>query len=480
MTDLNILQDHVRFGDPHVTSDDADRLSILSNVFEALVARTADGSFVPILARSWTLSDDARTWHFDLRDNVRFHDGKPFDADDVVRSLRRVRDEAVGGELGTTGVISSYLRDVRIAGDSAYGVQLSTQEPMADLLDLLADIPILSDESIEALSRGEYIGTGRYRIVDYNAYSVRMALVESDRRTHRFCPERLSWSSIEYDDERRERFSRRERTIIAGVTPDSAKRLERLDKAMIIRSQTSVCATFMFNLLSGVATSRALRRAINYAIDVDSIIADVAGGEAVALKGPMTSQHLGFNPNAPGFPYDPDLARSLIDDAGLDQPIELVLDVPTTLPDEARDLAIILSEYLAAVGITVDIRVHEDRPAYAETVRTKQINDAACFDSSPVSTFRLLREKFHSGVAGPWWLGYDNRYVNELIDRASRTADIETRRVLYQKAFAMISDDAPWVFLYNPYRLTAISETLAEDTSPAGWSPTTGGLLKFR
>ena len=125
------------------------------------------------------------------------------------------------------------------------------------------------------------------------------------------------------------------------------------------------------------------------------------------------------------------------------------------------------------VDLDVEIRTESDRPAYANRVRNKQIGDLACFDSSPASTFRVFREKFHSGFAGPWWLGYTNTSFDSIVDQARVTADISRRRDLYRNAYGILREDAPWLFLYNPVRLTAIGPGLDD------WSPSTGGLLLF-
>ena len=75
MRTIRILQEHVRISDPHITSDNAERLSILGNVFEPLMRANEDGSFSACLADSWHLSEDARTWSFSIMEGKRFHDG---------------------------------------------------------------------------------------------------------------------------------------------------------------------------------------------------------------------------------------------------------------------------------------------------------------------------------------------------------------------------------------------------------------------
>jgi peptide/nickel transport system substrate-binding protein len=121
----------------------------------------------------------------------------------------------------------------------------------------------------------------------------------------------------------------------------------------------------------------------------------------------------------------------------------------------------------------VEIVVHQDRAAYSEMVRAKEIHDAAAFDSSPRSTFRVLREKIHSGLRGPWWEGYENQTVDSLIAEAQATVDDEERQGIYMEIYGIIRDDAPWIFLYRPTRFWGVGPGLSE------WTPRADGLLIF-
>ncbi len=481
-TDLNeitVVQRHVRIGDPHVTSDNADRLSILSNVYQALVNRSADGAFKPALAHSWRAVDHASRWVFDIRDDVHFSDGKQLEPRDVVASMERVRDEPLTGELGTTGVIAGYLADATFDISSSGQVEVVTPAPFADLLDLLVDLPILSEHDIGKRSGADFVGTGPYQIADQSADTVVLrtragpAHAGHGRR-------QITWRAIADDAERVASLRAGSADLATGIPPSLAASVRRQDQSTIklVASPTTVCATFMFNLLRDSAPSRAVRRAVNWAVDVDALNNDVMFGTAKPLTGPMTPLHLGFDPDTRGFGYDPDRARRELDtDPGFGG--HLRLDVPDTLPDEAIDLANRISGYLDAIGIRVEIVVHKDRPAYAESVKNKQIGDAACFDSSPASTYRLLREKFDSRLAGPWWLGYRNTEVDAAIDLGARTADVSARRAIYRRAYNLISEDAAWLFLYNPARITGIRVESGLNQEQPDWSPRLGGLITF-
>lgn len=468
---LRVVQNHTRIGDPHVTTDDADRLSLLHAIVEPLVRRAPGGLYRPGLAARWGLSPDARTWTFQLADGVAFHDGKPLEAGDVVASLTRIRDEHVGGELGTSGVFQSYLAGSRITASEPRTVTLTTPEPTADLLDLLGDIPILSPQAIAHLPDG-LIGTGPYCVQEGDENTVVLARHAPSRHAGTL-PDAVVWTSVPDPRERLERVLTGEADIAAALSPASLKALGSTDALAVVGTPTSVCATFMCNLIEGVCTHRAVRQALNYALDVPALIDTVMHGAARPLTGPLTHLHLGFDPSIQPYPYDPQRARALLDDAGCGPTLALTLDVPTTLPDEAEALAARMAAYYSDIGIETTVVAHADRPAYAERVRAKRIHDAACFDSSPPSTFRVLREKFHSGLRGPWWLGYDNAEVNRLIDDARATANPSARQKLYRQAYRILHTDAPWIFLYNPIRYFGVCRALGT------WLPSPEGYITF-
>jgi len=94
--------------------------------------------------------------------------------------------------------------------------------------------------------------------------------------------------------------------------------------------------------------------------------------------------------------------------------------------------------------------------------------------SSPRSTFRVLREKLHSGLRGPWWEGYQNPQVDALIEKAQATVADADRQRIYREIYAIVRDDAPWVFLYRPTNYWGVRATMA------GWAPRPDGLVLLR
>ncbi len=147
---------------------------------------------------------------------------------------------------------------------------------------------------------------------------------------------------------------------------------------------------------------------------------------------------------------------------------------PTRLPDEAQALVKTVEAQLADLGVRFHVHLEADRTHYANQVRLKQIHDLCVFDSSPMSTFRVLHEKVDSRVRGSWWEGYANPAVEALIDRARRTADDAARESLFQECYRLLQADPPWLYLYNHRRGIALKGT------HGGWTMRRDGILDIR
>ncbi len=468
---LTVMQSSVSIGDPHIASDSSNRLSLLFTVYEALVKLDEDGAYQPGLAESWEVGEDARTWTFHLRDGVTFHNGELLRASDVVATLGRVLDPAIGGAFGTQGVYISYLGTAEITALDDTTVRIVTAEPMADLLDLVVAMPISPASALDNLP-DEYVGSGPYKILEPS--DTRMVMVAHEE----YWAGPPTYSEIVWIAEgdpaaRLKAVLNGEADIAANIGIQGWERIARDGGATGHEWDSGLCIIFMANALEGPLQDRRLRQALNYAVDVDEIIAEIKDGAAKPLNGFLTPHHFGYDPETPPYRYDPDRARSLLAEAGYAEGLDLVFDIPSTMPDEAPDLARMMAEQFSRVGINLEIVEHQDRAAYSQMVREKRINDGAAFDSSPRSTFRVLREKLHSGLKGPWWEGYDNPEVNALIETAQGTVSDPEREAIYREIYGIVRDDAPWIFLYRPTRYWAVSSSME------GWTPRADGLLIF-
>ncbi len=470
MKSVTVAQSSVEVGDPHICSDSTDRNSLIYSMYEPLVSRDDSGRFRSSLAVRWAVESDGLTWIFRLREGVEFHNGDTLKADDVVSSLKRVVDPSVGGAYGTQGVYASYIGDARFTADRRDTVKIVTGEPIADLLDLLCEMPIAPGDELDGLPK-EYIGTGPWLAAEKGRDEV---VLERFRDYWGEAPsaDESSWLRIANSTERARMVADGEADIGTRIGVEGRESLEGQGDIDVSSLESGLCIIQMFNASEGVCTDKRVRQALNYAVDKEELIRNVKKGAATPLSGYLTPHHFGYDPETEPYPYDPGKARMLLSEAGYRSGLKIVMDAPTSMPDEAPELAELMKRQYALVGVEADIRLYRDRPAYAEMVRAKKIHDICCFDSSPRSTFRVLREKLHSGIKGPWWQGYSNPQVDRLISVAQRTFGDEARQSVYRQIYSLVRDDAPWVFLYRPTFFYAVG-------SRCKWRPGSDGLIKI-
>lgn len=450
-----IAQPRLGLHDPHDCTDATDELTILHAVYDTLVRRVGQ-DLVPHLAQRWDVSDDARQWTFHLQSGVTFHDGMPCDADAVCACLARMAREDKGYTLGAPAVWRQFLGGAQIDVLDNLTVRVTLAAPMADLLDVLEQGFIVAPSAFPALDAKDYsvqIGSGPYRLTEMT-----QTHITAERMADHFAdaPENanVTWQ-LETDPQRRLELLEQGKVQVAiGLDLEASQRLGKMRHEFL----SPVAIIFLLNAARGPLADPRVRLALSLAVDRDALIATVMQGAARPLRGFVSPNHFGAG-QGDGAMMDRARATALLVEAGYPDGLTLQVDCPTRLPDEAERLTAALAEQLAQVGIALEVFVHPEREEYAHMVRRKEIRDLCVFDSSPMSTYRVLFEKIDSRVAGSWWQGYANPKVEALIDTGRVTTDRDARAEIWREAYAVLQEDPAWLTLYNPLRVIGLAGT---------------------
>lgn len=456
---VTIVQARVGFVDPHDCTDSADTLALLDAVFDGLVRRDAEGRYQPALAARWTVSEDARRWTFHLRSGLTFHDGSRLDAKAMVFSLERMKREDIGATLGAPAVWRQYLGAAKIVDEDDLTLAIDLDEPLADLLDILVSgyaLPPHLADTPDFLNSP--VGSGAYRVESIGPGGDVV-----------LCANPGWWGAAPANQ-----------TVIVRPIPSSRERAEMLhagiaqvasrlmpaDTAAFDRGEPVTCVDhidptaiiYLLNAGEGPCADPRVRRALNLATDRRALIDTVLNGAGQPLTGFISPSHFGAGRLSDDHPgADIAESRRLLAEAGYDGGLTLAVACPTRLPDEAEALTHALAGQLARVGVRLEVHLVKDRTRYAEQVRDKRIHDMCLFDSSPMSTFRVLYEKIDSRVEGSWWQGYANDKVEALLDTARRTVFTEAREQVYRQAYDLLRQDPAWLTLYNHVRRVALA-----------------------
>ena len=471
---LLIAQPRLCLEEPHNCTDAKDILTIFTSFFDPLVAYNPKMEYVPALAESWDVSDDARVWTFRLRPDVKFHNGRTVDAEAVAYSLQRMARPDMGITLGAPGVYNQYMAGMEVDILNRLTLRLTLAEPLADLLDILVTGYILPPEAVDRLGdqfKNSPVGTGPFEFVEYD----KGVCIRARRNPYYFQEipdiDAIEWRLVPDPDERL-RLIREGRAHIAAGPPMAS--IEDDESLNCEYSRGTTAYIIIFNTKTGLLDDPRVRVALNLAVDRRALISTVLNGAGYPLNGFISPVHFGYDADQPNILHDPDRARVLLKEAGYGAGLSLTLDSPTSLPNEAVRLSKALAEQLSRVGVEINIVFTEDRELYANKVRLKNIHDMCVFDSSPLSTFRVLKEKLDSRFEGSWWQGYQNAEVEKLLDMARETVDASRREDMYRQCYRRLTEDPPWLYLYNYRNITCKASQLST------WQPPAHGVIDPR
>jgi peptide/nickel transport system substrate-binding protein len=449
--------------DPMSTGDVSTR-NIMHNVLEPLVKVGPGMQLTPGLATSWERTSDT-SWRFQLRQNVKFHDGAPFTANDVVFSFGR----AVSSSSDTR----PRMRMIKsIAKLDDHAVQIETTGPSPTLLSDLTYLDMYSKawaeandcvEPMKASSGKENYasrhanGTGPFRVAGYQP-GVKLVLEANE-----------SWWGERSGNVKQAIFTPivAETTRVAALLDGQVDMIDPIPQQDVPRIQADPKLQVMVGpearvIYLGMDQARdellyasvkgknpfkdiRVREAFYRAIDTDTIREKIMRGAAAPAATLLTSIAFGYDPSfARRKPYDPALARKLLDEAGYPDGFEVTLDCPAGRYVNDDKLCAAIAAMLAKVKIKVNVL------AQAPNLYFQKIGgrDTSFYlhgwgsdqDAQPVMVI-LMHSPTKAG-AGSWNVGgYANAAVDDLIDRIGREMDPQVRLGMIRTAVETERED---------------------------------------
>ena len=444
--------------------NDAFSTSVLSNVFDTLIYRDGDLDLVPGLASDWRTIDDT-TWELDLRDDVAFHDGTPFGADDVVFSLLRPLDDELGSPLASRFAV---IEDVEATGP--HTVRVHTHEPYPLLPARLSEWFIVSQAYVESTDAetvsSEPVGTGAYRFVEW-VKDDRLVL-EANPDHWRGAPE-VGEVVFRPIPELSTRVAALQSGDVDLITNVPAIRTGAVDADPDLEVR-SVPSTFIQYVALDGTKNEALadprvRRAIQYATDVDEIIEFLFDGNALKIAVPLAHGTFGVNEAIEPYPHDPERARALLAEAGYPDGVSFELDAPTGRYAQDQEVAEALVGQWSEVGIDVDLNINEWSVQLTKYRAGDQLADAH-YMGWGTSTFDADDILFGGFANQPTKNNYHDPRVTELVNEARTTLDPDRRLELYAEVQEIVVDDLPWLILFQQVDLYGVRSDLDWEPRP--------------
>lgn len=444
-----------------VRSSSGPDFEVVRQMFETLVLRDdKSGDYIPHLATSWSLLNDT-TWQFKLRQDVKFHNGEPFNADVVKFSIGRYsRPELRSPHAGVLNfidrvdVVDNYT--VNIVTKTPYPVFLAHVAIGSTGMIIMMPPKYISERGDEYFAKNP-VGTGPYKFV--SSVPGNSVLLEVNPGYWRKQPE-ISQINYKFVPENATRVSALvagDLDIIENVPSDLVDMVERSPKAGVHASKTTgLCMMMQLNPASHPALAkREVRQAMNHAVDIDTILSSLLGGRATRNALPVYPGATAARKDLPFYKYDPALAKKMLTEAGFPKGFEF--EAFTSLGRYPADHAIAqaYAEYLGEVGIKVSLRTMEWASLIGLMTKRQagpmyQIGwsyregdvfklKAALHPDSPYSTFQ-------------------NPEFGALIDKAEVTMVPEKRAELWSQAQELLLREAPFIHAWQAHELFGLGK----------------------
>jgi peptide/nickel transport system substrate-binding protein len=448
--------------------------SIINSIFDSLVERDYSGALVPMLAESWSFPDP-NTIEFKLRQGVTFHNGEPFNATSVKFSIERMLDPEFKSPLA--GGWPKAFQSVEIVDDATVRFHLS--QPDATIFDALAVSgamlpPQYYSQSSEDVLSTSPVGSGPFKFVE----SVRDDHTTLARNpnywgidTYKGAPlvATVIFRPVPDAGTRMADLLNGTADMIFDVSPDdlSTLRGRAADGYQVVTGNASAklqFIEFMPKKATDPLADRRVRQALNYAVNVESIVTNLFNGLGTRQSSPIMTGALGYDPSVPAYDYNPTFARQLLADAGYPNGFSTTMDLSSS-DNRAEALAVI--GQLQQVGVTVQPKTLElatfnanwsqDKSSDLRFARWGGLQDPAVFLNFTTVCGGFLADQFAC-----------DKDATALAQQAANTLDPNVRAGMYAQVARLLHDDPMGIYLANDVSIYGVAPRVSGWRGPTG------------
>ena len=417
-------------------------------IFDGLTDHDGNNQVIPRLAKSWTYDADTKTYTFDLEDDVYWHDGEKFTADDVKFTYDVIMDEANGSENAPN---YEDVEAINVIDDTT--IAFTLEDDNVAFLDYMT-MAILPKHLLEGenMQTSDFfrapVGTGPYKL---ESWDVGQAITLVKNENYFAGPaqiDRIIFKIVTDDNAKTMQLQSGELNL-AQVTPKDAGIFENQDAYQVYDMTTSDYRGILYNFQNAYWQENAdLIPAINYAVDRQSIVDAVLLGKGEVAYGPL--QHNIYNYDGVNhYDYDPEKCAELLAQAGCTQDSEsywcrdgkrISFTINASAGDQVRiDMAQIVAQQLQAVGLDVKA----DVPAEGIDWGGQEcciIGWGSPFDADD-HTYKVFGTD-----KGANYSGYSNELVDKYLIEARQTSDSDERAEAYKQFQIALADTPAYTF----------------------------------
>ena len=426
--------------------DEHGEINIL--IFNGLTAHDGDNQVVPCLAKSWDYDEESFTYTFHLEENVKWHDGEDFTAEDVKFTIEAIMDPENGSENAP-----NYEDVAEITVIDEHTVAFRLIAPNAAFLDYItmAILPkhLLEGEDMQSSSFFRNpVGTGPYRLESWDEGQAIILVRNEDYFKGPANIERIIFKIVPDDNAQAMQMKTGELDL-ALLTPKDAENFANDDNYTVYRMETSDYRGILFNFWNPYWTeNKDIIPAICCAIDRQAIVDAVILGHGIVAYGPLQRNEYNYE-DVEHYDYDPDRARAILEEAGCTlnadgfyerngQEIGFVISVGAG--DQVRvDIAQAAAQMLRQVGINCSVEIPEKVDWGGQMAYL--IGWGSPFDADD-HTYKVFGTD-----KGANYSGYSNALVDQYLIEARESDDPAVRAEAYANFQIELANDPAYAFI---------------------------------
>lgn len=449
---------------------DNESAMVIENIYDGLVRYKDDSTRIePALARSWEISPDGRTWTFQLRRGVKFHDGTPFNAQAAAFSFQRKTDPKHPYYREDFGKMDSTLSSINsVDAVDDLTLRITLKEPYAPFLNVLATHSsyIVSPEAVMKWGddfNKHPVGTGPFAFVEWRPKD--RIILEANKTYWNGRPrlDRIIFKVVEDNKVRQLELKAGVLHVSDGISPAERDDLEKRGGFVVDAKPGLNVGYLAMNMDRPPFDKLVVRQAVNHAINKAALIKLHYRNMAVPATNPIPPIMWGYNASLKDYDFNPDKARKLLNSAGFPNGFETTLwAMPVARPymPDPDNIAEAIRANLEAVGIRARIVSH-DWKTYLNKLYAGE-HDMAILGwvgtGDPDNFFYHLFDKEQAVAPHASNIAFlRNEAVHAMIKEARRSSKPDQRTAIYVRLQATIHQLAPWTPLAHASQMLARS-----------------------
>lgn len=419
--------------------------SVAASFYETLFEQNENGELIPLLASSFTVSEDGKTYTIRLREGIQFHDGTTFNAAAVASNFQRLLkpENACRCSAEISFVDSVKAIDV-------YTVEFTLKSPNSGLIGILADVSGMqpSPSAIEKLGdkfSSRPVGTGPFQFVKWDR-GIALTVEKNPNYWQEGLPllDKVIYRPIPDTQTRMASLLAGDIDIVTVPAPEDIAAVKENKRQLNIVNAPGLGTVFtMFNTQKPPFDDNRVRQALFHSVDRGIINSALNKSVYPLVNNPYAEKILGEK-IVNDFPsYDPDKTRQLIKDYG--KPVSFELSI-TAVPTQVR-LAQVLQQMWKQFGINVTIQQLEQRQLVGKAI--DHSFEAMLFRWSGRADPDLNSYQFFHSQSPRNYTAYKNPEMDELLKKGRETVQKNSRISAYQDIGNLLASDGPYLFLWS-------------------------------